>query len=248
MGMYNDDLLFIHIPKTGGWSCKTYLKQNCPGMLGPDDPDSRLPIGHVRLQDIERFTGRKPESFKQIIAVVRNPYEQQLSQWMFWRDRYARGQRHIHDIVAAASPTLTAFLQQPNCDFHCWYLQHHGFEPGMTPAEQQQVRDTEIPNLDGQNRYKDFGGMFLFWITVDGEIPGNVEILRCEDLSTAFPAAVSEFMDGSEMQRMARLNTSPGLSGEVREYYTPLAARLVEQKCQYAFRCHYDPWKFSDFA
>lgn len=248
MGCYNDKLLFIHIPKTGGRSCKTYLKQNVPGMLMPDDPEAKLPIGHVRLADVERFTGRKPESFEKIIAVIRNPYEQQLSQWMFWRDRFARGQRHIHDQVAASYGDLTGFLQDPRCDFHSWYMQHYGYEPGMTPAEQRQVRETEVPNPDGANRYEDFGGIYLFWLSVDGKIPDNVRTIRFEELDVALPEAVQDFIpaDNCRAINLPRLNRSPP-RGDVRDYYTPLAAGLVEQKCQWAFQL-YEPWKYSDFT
>lgn len=245
MGCYNDDVLFIHIPKCGGWSCKTYLRDNLPGILMPDDPASKLPIGHVRLQDIERFTGRTPDSFAKIIAIVRDPYEQQLSQWSFWRDRFARGGRHLHDQVAAMYATLGEFLQDPRCDFHVWYEQHHGFKPGAVGAMQQATRKVDIPAQDGVNRYVDFGGCYRYWLTVENRLPVNLVIVRQENLSEEFPKAIAEFLDG-DPPAMERLNTSPH-SRDTKAYYTPVAASLVEAKFAWAFDGYYPKWLYSDF-
>ena len=279
MGAYNDDVLFLHIPKCGGWAVKTYLREHLPGVLMPDDPAAKLPIGHVRLQDIERFTGRAPDSWKRIVAVVRNPYEQQLSQFTFWATRYAKGGRHIHDIVTGAYVYWPAILQQwpdqedmtrhketgwgqyvwtpeqinlegwlqvPRSDFHVWYLQHHAYQPGMTEAEQQQLRRIDIENQPGANQYTDFGGLFRFWLTVDGEIPDNVCVLRQESLGEELRNAIAPFAD-HELPELPRKNTSSH-PRPTHEYYTPLAARLVEEKCQWAFANYYQRWMYSDFA
>jgi len=272
MGAYNSDVLFIHIPKCGGWSVKTYMRDHLPGVLMPDDPKAKLPIGHVRLQDIERFTGRSPDSFKRIIAVVRNPYEQQLSQFTFWATRAAKGGRHIHDLVTANyihwpnvlhnacelqgnwqeatwyphQINLEAWLQDPRSDFHVWYLQHHAYQPGMTAEEQEAVRQVDKPNPDGANRYQDFGGMFRFWLTVDGKIPGNVYVLRQERLGEELRHALAPFADHS-LPELDRKNTSSH-PRPVWEYYTPLAAKIVEDKCQWTFANYYNQWMYSDFA
>lgn len=250
MGAYNDDVLFIHIPKAAGWSVKQYMLKVLPDVLMPDNPDSKLPIGHVRLQDIERFTGRKPESFKLILAVVRDPYEQQLSQWQFWRDRYAKGGTHVHDILAASYPTLTQFLEDPRCDFHVWYEQHHGFQTGMTPAEQEAARKFQQAP-DGQNRYEDFGGIFRYWLTVDNQIPENVTILRAEKIGERLPKEMLPFRACSVMgcptTSVPHLNTSPH-DTNTKAYYTPRAAQLVEQKAAWCFEHYYEKWLYSDFA
>ena len=245
MGCYNDDVLFIHIPKCAGWSVKKYLQDHLPGILMPDDPASKLPIGHVRLQDIERFTGRKPESFAKILAVVRDPYEQQLSQWSFWADRYARGQRHIHDAVAASYATLTEWLRDPRCDFHCWYHQHVGYRRGQTPAQQEATAVTDRPATAGVNRYEDFGGIYRYWLSVDGEVPANVEVIRLEEIETALPVAVFGAVDPKQEPPVQWLNSSPHRRA-TREYYTPEAARLVEAKVAWAFEHYYPKWLYSD--
>lgn len=243
MGCYNDDILFIHIPKCAGWSVKRYLEANVPGILMPENEEAKLPIGHIRLQDIERFTGRSPESFRLIFAVVRDPYEQQLSQWAFWKDRYARGERHVHDMVAANYATLELWLQDPRCDFHVWYEQHIGFEPAQ-PKELQRIL-TQTLTTESHNRYENFGGYYRYWLTVDDEIPDNVQVIRCEELDEELPNILRPFMQ-CEPPPVKRLNTSPHGSN-TKAYYTPLAASLVEAKFQWAFECHYAKWLYSDF-
>jgi hypothetical protein len=282
MGAYNDDVLFIHIPKCGGWAVKKYMQEHLPNVLMPDNPEAKLPIGHVRLQDIERFTGRAPSTWKRIIAVVRNPYEQQLSQFTFWATRRGQGGTHIHDLVTGAyidwprvlndcmprkgdweactwlphQMDLESWLQDPRSDFHVWYMQHHGYTPGMPADEQQQTRDTTI---EAGKRYEDFGGMFRFWLTVDDEIPDNVCILRQENLGKELRNALdlyavrdaTDMVDSTVREILRQLPELPrrNTSSHPRpwfEYYTPLAARLVEQKCKWAFSNYYEKFLLSD--
>ena len=246
MTAYNDKLLFVHIPRCGGTSCRTYLHAHIPGLLTPDNPLSKLPPGHIRLQDIERQTGRSPNSFEKIVAVVRNPYQQQLSQAAFCAKRYL-GDSHpddLHDLsiwryVAAdlvqrdlrrclqtADPfhflpqhiNLTACVGDPRCEFHPWYRSAWAPENGKTYAE--------------------YGGLFGYWVGVDGKIPDNLTVVRFEELATTFPAAVAEYLDG-EPSAMCHLNASTW-AGPWRDYFTPLAARLVEAKCTWAFQEFYD--------
>ncbi len=44
MGCYNNEVLFIHIPKCAGWTIKQYMREHLQGVLLPDDPQSKLPI------------------------------------------------------------------------------------------------------------------------------------------------------------------------------------------------------------
>jgi hypothetical protein len=261
MGAYNDYVLFIHIPKTGGWSVKNYMREHLPDVLMPDDPRSKLPIGHVRLQDIERFTGRSPDSFALILAVLRNPYEQQISQACFWAKRFMRGGRHVHDIntwrhvfaervetraaeciwshdAFAFEPgdfNLTGFVSDPRCDFHVWYEQHFAFEPGQSTAEQQATRQTDVPAPNGRNRYQDFGGLYRYWLTVDGKIPDNVRWVPLEALNDNVPKVLRPFA-GHDLPPLPVLNASPW-KGRLANWYTgePYAASIVTDKFRWAF-------------
>jgi len=250
MGAYNDDVLFIHIPKTGGTSVKRYMAEYLPGTLWPDPRDpamveaSRLPIGHVRLTDIERFTGRPLDSWKLILAVLRDPYEQQVSQWMFWRERYARGSTHIHDTVAAMYSQLTGWLEDPRCDFHVWYRQYVGY-PDL--ISQQTLAAQPAP--EGQNRYADFGGYYRFWLEVDGQIPANVTTIDMHQIDEQVPKLLSPFagLSGGSLRALPERKNPSYHNSDVSVYYTSRAARLVENKFAWTFaQKKYPRWYYSD--
>ena len=230
MGLFNDEIAFVHVPKCGGWSVKQLLREHLPGVVGPKE--AGFPIGHIRLADFERFTGRVPASFKTIIAVIRNPYEQQLSQWAFWKDRFARYQDHYHDKVAAKYPRLEHWLKDPGSDFHVWYDNHFGWE-----KKRNRYSGTMMP-ITGK-RYEDFGGFYPYWLAIDGTIPANVMLVKLEEVERV-PALLE--IDAP----MPKLNPSP-MRADPREYYSREAAEIVEGKFSWAFERYYEKWTWHTF-
>lgn len=192
MGAYNDDVLFIHIPKTGGTSFKDYMAANLPGMKIPDPRDddwnqtSKLPIGHVPLRDIEAFTGRPLDSWDRIIGIIRNPYRQQVSQWWFWHKRYAEGDQHPNSVHAAMHPRIHTWLLEPECDFHIWYEQRFHADSPLVKKPPSAVTG-----------YEGWGGYYKYWLTVDEEFPPNLHILKMEELDTTGPAALAPYIEGT---------------------------------------------------
>jgi len=237
MGAYNDDVLFCHIPKTAGISCKEYMEANLPGVLWPKPDDeksikaSKLPIGHIPLRDIPALTGRALSSWERIIAVIRNPYDQQVSQWMFWRDRYARGHDHEHDREAASHPRIHTWLDRsgtPGVDFHIWY------------AHRYHQKEKWIVQPRGDGKYSFWGGYYRFWLCDENDrIPENLTILRAENLDESFPEALAPWIAGTPPP-MPHSNTTP--HGRYSEYYGGSnAARIkkslsiVEEKFAWTF-------------
>lgn len=196
MGAYNDDVLFVHIPKTGGTAVKHYMVEHMPDVRWPKPGDekaiaeSRLPIGHIPLRDVADLVGRPLSSWDRIVAVIRNPYEQQISQWWFWHKRYAEGDNHPHCRAAAKHPRIHSWLRDPMCDFHLWY--EHRFHPHDEFRLRAAVTD-----------YHDWGGYYWYWLSVNGELPPNLMILRQENLEHALPLALAPYIDGPppEMRR-----------------------------------------------
>lgn len=221
MAVLSDDLLFIHIPKTGGRSCQRWLVDNVPGAKLPEEHESPFPIGHIPLRDIETFSGRSPDSFERIVAVIRDPYEQCLSQWLFWRDRYARGHRHMHDMMATVYPDLHHWLQDPSaCDFHVWY------EERVPGASKTIARD---------RGYQDFGGYYRYWLeTSEGEIPDHLHIVRFENLADGFVEACRPFVSSLPPTPFPHENAGPRRR-DTQAYYTDLARALVEDKFRWTF-------------
>jgi len=250
MGAYNDDVLFIHIPKTGGWSVKNWMIANLPGVLCPDPNNkektekSKLPIGHIPLSDIARLTGRDLDSWQKIIGIIRNPYDQQVSQWNFWRDRYARGQRHVHDVFAAQFPSVHGWLEDKGntglADFHLWYEERfHNSDPWR--------RRPPGP----ERNYENFGGYYLYWLTVDGAIPKNVEIVKMEEMNEKLPELLQPYAK-AKISKLKKENVSPRSEGYAEYYSHPdpekakAAIERVEQKFQWTFaQGHYPYLRFN---
>ena len=89
---YNDSLCFLHIPKCGGLSITAAARKHLPGYTEPGlarkwhQPGK--PIGHIRADDFETFTGRSLKSFAKVFATIREPVSCEWSKWCFWRARF----------------------------------------------------------------------------------------------------------------------------------------------------------------
>jgi hypothetical protein len=249
MGCYNDDVLFIHIPKCGGTAVKEYMAQNLTDVKWPRNAhwfamldgridvtpgdeqraaktreESGLPIGHVPLRDIPNFTGRDIDSWERIIAVIRNPYHQQVSQWLFWRDRYAMGYEHPHDMYAAMHPRFDSWVGTPDADFHIWY-EHRKSE--QTPLAKRPP--------SAENDYANWGGFYPYWIGVGDKIPDNVQVLRQETLAHELPLALAPFMDGTPPP-LHTTNVGPAKESKYLEYINRWeAVDAIEAKFFWAF-------------
>lgn len=269
MAVFNDSLLFIHIPKTAGTAVKFWLLKHLPDAKGqhPEAPETSrdfgYPIGHIPLRQIvdppaawvSRWGAvpRPAESFTKILAIVRDPYEQQASQYWFWlqrgrewlgahgldeshaREMAVRGKMHPHDygaVRAAADEGGDAvrgfrlWLTRPRlCDFHIWYEAHYD------PNRGRWREDTGI-EFDH----------YRTWLLVGGEIPPNVVIVKMEELATAWQPLLAEFVPNPPP--LPVVNSHAAGRPPVDELYTPEAARLVEQKFPWTFETLYERRSF----
>ncbi|HRO16249.1 MAG TPA: hypothetical protein PLL33_14670 [Paracoccus sp. (in: a-proteobacteria)] len=92
--IWNEDVLFIHVPKTGGMSTTSVLETSLPGQVFSavpaghegDAPNVTYVPGtrHERIHEaariLERY-GRRLDDFKVIIAGMRNPYDLEVSRF-----------------------------------------------------------------------------------------------------------------------------------------------------------------------
>jgi Sulfotransferase family len=181
----NPDVLFLHIPKTGGTSCTDYL---CQALTGPvflsslhyqtsatHFQASVIPgISHETLSEIhdsrdelERKTGIRLDEIKLIVAVLRHPYEIELSNYHFYRD----GNRNIlsHRMFRDARTVWRIDLAQG--DFAGFVAQSGHFRVGF----------------DGVDlRCEDY---FL----VGGQMDPRIRLLRAESLSVDFPRLLQPY-------------------------------------------------------
>lgn len=225
MSIYNDDLLLIHIPKCGGTSCRDYLLEHLPGAidsLSTAEDRGPLPIDSTPLRHIEEHTGRPLDSWQKIVIPIRNPYHQIVSHWSYHWTRYAQGGRHLHDRTAALHKTVTNWLTDAHSDFRVWYHTHVRRDHGLGDA------------VDYVRRW----GFYEYWSTTeDGEVPPNVEFIRCESLSDDFPKAVEEFVTSSGPFPYKR--SSPH-GRDPFAYMSPAALDIIHDRFRWAFAGHYD--------
>jgi hypothetical protein len=92
----NKNILFIHIPKTGGTSIEFCLKKNDKETLFSDKTNSILPEKELRLKSLQHQTYQTIYKYKKllkipfddnmrIISIVRNPYTRLVSD-LFWNN------------------------------------------------------------------------------------------------------------------------------------------------------------------
>lgn len=217
----SDQLLFIHIPKTGGMSCREWLVENVPSAVHPL-ADPRITEMHTPLRDVERVVGRSLDSFEKIIAVVRDPYEQQLSMWRHQRSEYAMGGRHPLQLAAATKPDMESWLRDPACDWRLWY-ELSKFSGGWNWGPWRQAQ--EMVSAVAYYEYS---------LTVDGEVPGNLVLLRFDELPASFLGEVQGYAVPDSMPFPHHNFASRHLSA--RPFFSDLARQLIRHRFRWCFQ------------
>ena len=149
----NSELLFIHIPKTGGTSCTDYL---CQTLRGPvfcssikhQDADMHHKAflfegySHETLAEIYSdrdqviaATGIDPTMLRHVFAVVRDPYELELSNYLFFSQRSGE-----HSQGGAFQVPIKAL----------------SFSMGRHPQKTQGYHDDIVSNENGLADWKDW--------------------------------------------------------------------------------------------
>ena len=229
MTAYNERVAFCHIPKTAGHAVRAYMAEHLPGLKHFSDTHPHGgSYGHVALRDFKRHCGRGPEDFERIYAVVRDPYDHQLSQWIYWQDMFKRGFRGDQFEHAALHSDLTHWLMDPISDWHV--------------HDRREVGDVYRTTATTDQGYREFGGYYPYWLAVDGVIPDNVQVVSFEHLDTELPMALKEFT--GIVREMTHENVGPKRrTKDPYEYYSALAVEIVEAKFAWAFENLYQKWE-----
>ncbi len=97
--VFSNDLLFLHVPKTGGVSISTYLLETLPRPVHYVRPQAFRDFrgagfvhiegeGHYSIEDADRILrehGFRFEAFPVVLAVIRNPYDWAVSHYAYGR-------------------------------------------------------------------------------------------------------------------------------------------------------------------
>jgi hypothetical protein len=206
--IYNDDVLFLHIPKTAGKSLALGLVETIrrpivcrvpPGTeamlrdnLDLEGVEVERSNGHENLRYAERtlpHRGRSVSDFKMILVVIRNPYDLMVSNYHFMRETYEHNSDKANFALAHQS------------DFETYASTVSFF-----PVER--------------------------WLTTaDGTQPENLRILRFETLQADFSSALGEL--GHDAPDLPTVNVSE--HDHFTTYLTPASELGIYEKFRYLF-------------
>jgi len=212
--IFNQDLLFIHVLKTGGMAMTQYLLQVLPRPVyytHPRDPNPAL-----AAQGIVEIRGLRHESAelcrtvmaehgydiartKLIVGVIRNPYEIEVSRFFFLQKGYPGDRGHNQDL--ALSGDFEAFA--------CKSVDHAG-------------------------KGRSIESYFL----LDGVLPGNFRVLRHENLAADLRESLSSIGIESAVE-LPHLNQTK--HNHFSTYHTPTSEAAVYNRYRWLFTMGYYP-------
>lgn len=214
--VFNEDLIFIHIGKTGGMSCARYLMENlrrpiynchrtAENQLQSPKLKHAIPLQGIgrhctlieALAFIQNFNGKTLFDFQKVIAVIRNPYTLEYSYY-----------RH---------------MQKPEI------LEQNGNSPYFYELATSDFQ-TFIEKSDHHRKNHPQEKFFL----VDGKIPEVVELIRFEELAAAFSMAAAPYLKNGEISPIRWAHRTRYLS-VIEEHLSPEVKELIYQKHKYMF-------------
>lgn len=215
--VFNDDLIFIHIGKTGGISCSQYLLKNLRttvynchenaiaatasldrvGVLPRQDTFRHWSL-EQSLAYIEQFNGKRLQDFKKVIAIIRHPFTLEFSFYQHMKKDKVREHR------GQASAQIFEYANQGLKTF----VEHAGYHsPGMCQDD---------------------------FVRLNGEIPSKVELIKFEQMSELLPAAVRPYCKPDADSTLGH-NNRTHYDGSMHDELTDEIKQLIYAKHQYMF-------------
>jgi hypothetical protein len=186
MILFNQDVLFIHNPKTAGTSLLHYLEETLrppvyrAGVkeLGSNHPSLSLALGYAcALMKI------RPEDFRRIISGVRNPFAREISMYLYFRhvlNRSASVSDDLNDVGIEMAVRMAGRLEFS--EYLSWVWQRFGT--------------------------CDLWHSRCFCRTAEGQAPLNLAIVRTEHIETDIATALAGIELKTDYSIMQRMNIS----------------------------------------
>ncbi|MGH6888554.1 MAG: hypothetical protein ACREHF_05065 [Rhizomicrobium sp.] len=207
--LFNDDVLFLHVPKTGGTSITSFLMHGLPGSIvlteprelaGPLDgvPASvraklrlkqwRRRLGYLRRPKIRRLEGARHETLPEA------------------RDRLAKLGYRLEDfriILAAIRNPYDLEVSR----FHFFRRGHHGIAGFVREQAEAIAMAGDFALFARTAAYHGhLPGRIEDWFEIDGHFPANLRILRFEKIDSDLRRIVEPYCPVASP--LPRLNTS----------------------------------------
>lgn len=205
--LFNDELLFLHVPKTGGMAVTKYLLEVLPPPVRYAYPNFREDYerkGIVQLKGIRHETmseardflhtlGLDLAAFKCIIAMLRNPYAIEVSRFAYLQKGHSWDRGHNQDLALGG-------------DFERFAIHSHDHGGHARPIES--------------------------YFLLDGQMPPNLKILRTENLDEE----VKRALEGIGVRTDAILpRDNESSHGDPPRYYTRAAEEAVYRRYRWVF-------------
>jgi len=231
--IFTRDLLFVHVPKTGGLSATGYLLDVLPRPVWLSHPiwDASLPARgvvqidgrrHETLAEAAAITARRGlpvERFAAILATIRNPYDLEVSRWAYLRQGH-QWERGPEQELALASP------------FEEFAVKNEQRGGGWATAALARF-DGGAPLVGTTRDRRRRPGELREFYEIDGRIPGNLRLLRFEHLAEDLAEALRELGVDTGAAPFPWVNRSA--RGDYRAYYTPAAEAAVYRRYRWVF-------------
>ncbi len=207
--LFNQDLLFLHVPKTGGMAVTEKLLEVLPKPIyyalpevvkdkAHNPPEIIAVAGkrHGNLQQAQEWVkeyGKTLASFKKIVAGIRNPYAMEVSRYFYLR------LGHPWDKGQAQKIALES-------DFETFAVKSRYFGRKSSQIEK--------------------------YFLINGTIPNNLTVIRHEQLYSDLAKVLAE-LNLNLNTAIARINSTK--HADYQQYLTPKAEEAIYQRYRWLF-------------
>jgi hypothetical protein len=209
--VFNEQLLFVHVPKTGGMSMTHTLLQSLPGKVyctAPNGHHGAQVAAETVLKGLRHETlpqaaallqkqGRALADFERIVCVARNPYEQEASRYRYLRMGLP------HDAGPAQTLALAGDFERFVAESTWWF-----------------------------DNIGDF-------YALDGAVPRNLQVLRQEELAADFAQHVGPFLQPG--WQLPRINTTRQDHADDTLPMSAAARAVIQRKYRWLFDAGWYP-------
>ena len=232
--LFDDKLLFVHVPKTAGMAVTSFLIHNIPGSMtltepsGAPNPSVPLPALVRAKLTVKQILTMSRLWYPRRVRVVRGKRHERL---IDARETLARFDRRLDDFHAILAVVRNPYDLEVS-RYHFLRLGYHGIR-GLARSREQRLaiaKDFEqfalTAPFDGRR-----GVRIEQWYEIDGRMPANLRVLRFETLEDELLRAFGEIYPVTSA--LGRENASG--HDPYGTYLTPASEDAIYRKYQWLF-------------
>ncbi|HEX4079780.1 MAG TPA: sulfotransferase domain-containing protein [Rhizomicrobium sp.] len=232
--LFNDRLLFVHVPKTAGDSVTKFLIDNLPGRKtlvegsNKPDPSVRLPPVVIAKLHTKAFLKRWGLWLPASVATMEGERHARLHEI---REIFAKLGRSLDDLRAIIVCVRNPYDLEVS-RYHFLRLGYHGVRGVARGREQKIAIEGSFEEFARTAPYHGrLPARIEAWYELGGRMPANLRIIRFENLETDLHRAVGEFCP--TRTGLPRLNAT--VHEPYSSYLSPAAEEAIYNKYRWLF-------------